>query len=71
MLKVIYEKSFTIDCITECFRKSGIFPYDPNAIDKSLPFRSNAEIDPHPIDLSAKPIQSSEQTQLLFLKQIR
>jgi hypothetical protein len=57
MFKIIFEKSFTQHCITEGFRKCGIFPYDPNAIDKSLLLRSNADIDPSTIDLSVKSVQ--------------
>ena len=60
MFKVVYEKSFTMDCITEGFRKCGIFPFDPKAIDKSVLFWSNADIDPSSIDLSVMPSGSPD-----------
>lgn len=62
VFKVIFEKSFTMDCITEGFRKCGIHPFDPNAVDKSLLLRSNTEVDPSHIDLAAKPEQVQDPT---------
>lgn len=52
MFKIIFEKSFTMNCITEGFRKCGIYPFDPNAIDKTLLLRSNTSVDTLSLDLS-------------------
>lgn len=59
LFKVIFEKSFTIHCITEGFRKCGIFPFNPNAVDKSLLVRSS-DMDIGSIDLSTKPCKSND-----------
>ncbi|KAH3863017.1 hypothetical protein DPMN_025993 [Dreissena polymorpha] len=40
-----------MDCITEGFRKCGIFPFNPNAVDKTLLLRSCTDVDPNSIDL--------------------
>lgn len=54
LFKIIYEKSFTMSCISEGFRKCGIFPFNPNAIDKELLLRSNVDtVDPNHIDLAS------------------
>ena len=55
VFKVIFERSFTMSCITEGFKKCGIFPFNPNAIDKSLRLRSNTETNLEDLDLSARP----------------
>ena len=55
VFKVIFERSFTMSCITEGFKKCGIFPFNPNAIDKSLLLRSNTETNLEDLDLSPRP----------------
>ncbi|KAH3835295.1 hypothetical protein DPMN_108645 [Dreissena polymorpha] len=40
-----------MDCITEGFRKCGIFPFNPNAVEKTLLLRSCTDVDPNSIDL--------------------
>ncbi|KAH3848632.1 hypothetical protein DPMN_091012 [Dreissena polymorpha] len=40
-----------MDCITEGFRKCGIFPFNPYAVDKRLLLRSCTDVDPNSIDL--------------------
>ncbi|KAH3835274.1 hypothetical protein DPMN_108622 [Dreissena polymorpha] len=40
-----------MDCITEGFRKCGIFPLNPNAVEKTLLLRSCTDADPNSIDL--------------------
>jgi hypothetical protein len=52
MFKLIYELSFTMRSITEGFRKCGIYPFDPNAIDKTLLLRSWDVVNEEDIDLS-------------------
>ena len=52
MFRIIYKTSFTMNCIIEGFRKCGIFPFNPNAVDKSLLLRSCDVIDEEDIDLS-------------------
>jgi hypothetical protein len=54
MFKLIFEASYAMSCITEGFRNCGIYPFNPNAIDKSLLLRSSAQTDIEAIDLSAK-----------------
>jgi hypothetical protein len=43
-----------MSCITEGFRKCNIYPFNQNAIDKSILLRSSAETDIEAMDLSAK-----------------
>ena len=55
VFKTIFERSFTMDCIIQGFRKCGIHPFNPNAIDKSLLLRSNTDVvDPETVDLSVE-----------------
>lgn len=51
VFKLIYEKSFTMNIIIEGFRKCGIYPFNPNAIDKDLLLRSCQDITADNIDL--------------------
>ncbi|VDI13101.1 Hypothetical predicted protein [Mytilus galloprovincialis] len=52
IFKVIFEGSFTMACITQGFKKCGIYPFDPNAIDKTLLFRGGNDVNPDDLDLS-------------------
>jgi len=52
IFKIIFEKSMTMDCISEGFRKCGIYHFNPNAVDKPLLLRSCTDVDPEAIDLS-------------------
>ncbi|VDI39221.1 Hypothetical predicted protein [Mytilus galloprovincialis] len=49
-------------CITQGFKKCGIYPLDPNAIDKTLLFRGGNDINPDDLDLSLndEPTNESE-----------
>ncbi|VDI05779.1 Hypothetical predicted protein [Mytilus galloprovincialis] len=62
IFKVIFERSFTMACITQGFKKCGIYPFDPNAIDKTLLFRGGNDVNPDDLDLSLndEPTNESE-----------
>lgn len=55
IFRTIFERSFTIACITQGFRKCGIYPFNPNAIDKTLLLRccKDATVNPEDLDLSS------------------
>ncbi|WAQ93894.1 LOW QUALITY PROTEIN: hypothetical protein MAR_006365 [Mya arenaria] len=56
-----FEKSFSMNCMTEGFRKCGIYPFDPNAVDKPLLLRTSTNADPSSIDLATQPQESGEE----------
>jgi len=53
IFKVVVERSFTMSAITQGFRKCGIYPFDPNEIDKTLLLRGCKDAKPENLDLSS------------------
>ena len=57
MIRVPFEESMSIPNIKSGFRKCGIHPFDPNAIDRSQLFRNNV-IPQDDVDLSIPPTEA-------------
>ena len=60
MIRAPFEQSMSITNIKSGFRKCGIHPFDPNAIDRSQLFRNNM-IPREDIDLSIPPTEDEDQ----------
>lgn len=58
VLKKPFEDSMSMTNIKAGFRKCGIFPFDPNAIDKRQLIRTNAERSYEDVDLAIPPVVS-------------